>query len=393
MEPRFQRLVAVLIFLAVTLSLWIHSPSLDHANEASAQPSAPKPFTAGLNYTRLHPANSTLGFGAVLAVSREHSPRQEALFFASNLTGVDISVPHQPQWSDDDLNALKADSGSRITRGSALAWLGHLNALRWFAILSRSAISHANPCERFLDSGLDTALILEDDVDWDIHLRTIQVPLASENLRSLLDSDRSYWSDLSKWEILYLGHCGDFFDADKFDDLQHRVYQDDTLLPHRRMHSHTKDFLDKLGLEEGQRIIHRSKWPLCTFGYAVTRASAHRILNDLAAKETEGGCEAFDVRILEACRDLDYQCYSANPELFHHISAPSEIADVNEGIDSTGRLQSQKSVGGTTNIACGARSESFFTKDPATLKYLQKEVGEKGHCLMDPMEQDSDKPF
>lgn len=376
MEPRFQRLVAVLIFLAVTLSLWIHSPSLDHANEASAQPSAPKPFTAGLNYTRLHPANSTLGFGAVLAVSREHSPRQEALFFASNLTGVDISVPHQPQWSDDDLNALKADSGSRITRGSALAWLGHLNALRWF-----------------LDSGLDTALILEDDVDWDIHLRTIQVPLASENLRSLLDSDRSYWSDLSKWEILYLGHCGDFFDADKFDDLQHRVYQDDTLLPHRRMHSHTKDFLDKLGLEEGQRIIHRSKWPLCTFGYAVTRASAHRILNDLAAKETEGGCEAFDVRILEACRDLDYQCYSANPELFHHISAPSEIADVNEGIDSTGRLQSQKSVGGTTNIACGARSESFFTKDPATLKYLQKEVGEKGHCLMDPMEQDSDKPF
>lgn len=61
MEPRFQRLVAVLIFLAVTLSLWIHSPSLDHANEASAQPSAPKPFTAGLNYTRLHPANSTLG--------------------------------------------------------------------------------------------------------------------------------------------------------------------------------------------------------------------------------------------------------------------------------------------------------------------------------------------
>ncbi|EOD46821.1 hypothetical protein GTA08_BOTSDO01405 [Neofusicoccum parvum] len=378
MEPRFQRLAAVLIFLVVSLSLWFHSPSLGHgsaANQASAKP-PPQPFTAGLNYTRLHPANATLGFGAVLAVSRQHSPRQEALFFASNLTGVHITVPRQPQWSDDDLNELKADADSRITRGSALAWLGHLNALKWF-----------------LDSGLETALVLEDDVDWDIHLRSIQVPLASENLRSLLGSDKTYWSDPSQWEILYLGHCGDFFGADKFDDLQHRVYRDDTLLPHRRMHSHTKDFLDKLGLEEGERMIHRSKWPLCTFGYAVTRASAHRILTELAAKETEGGCDAFDVRILEACRDLDYQCYSANPELFHHISAPSEIADVNEGIDSTGRLQSQKFVSGTTNIACGARSESFFTKDPATLKYLQKEVGEKGHCLMDPMEQDSDKPF
>ncbi|KAH7054290.1 hypothetical protein B0J12DRAFT_621716 [Macrophomina phaseolina] len=375
MEPRFQRLVAVLIFFAVCLSLWLHSPSLHHREQASAKQAAP-PFTHGLNYTRLHPANSTLGFGAVLAVSRENSPRQEALYFASNLTGLDITVPHQPHWSEDDLNELKADSGSRITRGSALAWLGHLNALKWF-----------------MKSGLETALILEDDVDWDIHLRTTQVPLASENLRALLDSDQTYWSDLRKWEILYLGHCGDFFDADKLDGLPHRVYRDDTLLPHRRMHPHTKEFLDKLGLEEGQRMIHRSKWPLCTFGYAVTRASAHRILSELAAKESEGGCEAFDVRILEACRDLDYQCYSANPELFHHISAPSEIANINEGIDSTGRLQSQKSVGGTTNIACGARSESFFTKDPATLQYLQKEVGEKGHCLMDPLEQASDRPF
>lgn len=314
------------------------------------------------------------------------------------MTGVDIIVPHQPRWSDERLNKLRAEHDSRITRGSALAWLGHLNALKWYLSLWASCLQ--SPllilCHRFLDSGLETALIIEDDVDWDIHLRTVQVPLASENLRALLGSDSTYWGDLDQWEILYLGHCGDFFDADKLDSLQHRVYRDDTLLPHRRMHSHTNEFLEKLGLQEGERMVHRSKWPLCTFGYAVTRASANRILTKLAARESDGGCEAFDVRILEACRDLDYKCYSANPELFHHISAPSEIANVNEGADttdSTGRLRSQKLTGGTTNIACGARSATFFTKDPATLKYLQKEVGEKGHCLGDPMEQDADKPY
>ncbi len=30
---------------------------------------------------------------------------------------------------------------------------------------------------RFLESGLETALILEDDVDWDIRLRSVQIPL------------------------------------------------------------------------------------------------------------------------------------------------------------------------------------------------------------------------
>ncbi|OMP85691.1 hypothetical protein BK809_0004362, partial [Diplodia seriata] len=256
------------------------------------------------------------------------------------------------------------------------AWLGHLNALKWF-----------------LDSDRETALIIEDDVDWDIHLRSVQVPLASENLRKLLASDTTYWAGLDQWEILYLGHCGDFFEAKERDSLQHRIYRDDTLLPHRRMHSHTNGFLEKLGLEEGERMVHRSKSPLCTFGYAVTRASARRILTKLAAREADGGCDAFDVRILEACRDLDYKCYTVNPELFHHVALPSEIENVNAGTDSKGRLQPQSPTGGTTNIACGARSASFFTKDPATLQYLQKEVGEKGHCLRDPMEQDADKPF
>ncbi|KAL0259152.1 hypothetical protein SLS55_006657 [Diplodia seriata] len=373
MEPRFQRLAAALVFLVVALSLWFHAPAVVQ-RQASAKP--PPPFSAGLNYTRLHPANSTLGFGAVLAVSRHNSPRQESLFFASNLTGVDIIVPPQPQWSDARLDQLRAKHGSRITRGSALAWLGHLNALKWF-----------------LDSDRETALIIEDDVDWDIHLRSVQVPLASENLRKLLASDTTYWAGLDQWEILYLGHCGDFFEAKERDSLQHRIYRDDTLLPHRRMHSHTNGFLEKLGLEEGERMVHRSKSPLCTFGYAVTRASARRILTKLAAREADGGCDAFDVRILEACRDLDYKCYTVNPELFHHVALPSEIENVNAGTDSKGRLQPQSPTGGTTNIACGARSASFFTKDPATLQYLQKEVGEKGHCLRDPMEQDADKPF
>jgi len=113
---------------------------------------------------------------------------------------------------------------------------------------------------------------------------------------------------------------------------------------------------------------------------------------------------AYDVRVLEACRDLGMRCWSANPELFHHMEAPSEISLVNEGkagvnadnaeggeggggdeskkvgADDHGRLKPLR-VGSTPNIACGARSKSFFTREKETMEFLREEVGRKGKCL------------
>ena len=101
---------------------------------------------------------------------------------------------------------------------------------------------------------------------------------------------------------------------------------------------------------------------------------------------------AYDVRILEGCRDLGLRCYSANPELFHHLGGESEIAkatnensgDTKEkaGADEKGRLKALR-VGAAPNIACGARSESLWTTDPKTIEYLKEHVGRQGKCLKD----------
>jgi len=86
---------------------------------------------------------------------------------------------------------LRAESISTITRGSALAWLGHLNALRTFL-----ASDHA------------TALIIEDDVDWDIRLRTKQIPVTASAFRSLTSNyntnglnTKDYWGSVASWDI------------------------------------------------------------------------------------------------------------------------------------------------------------------------------------------------
>lgn len=344
----------------------------------------------------LPPANATLGFGAVVAVSHSTSPRRRALVFAANMTSIDLTIPDQPVWTDADLEAFHSPKGSRIKKGSALAWMGHLNALTWF-----------------LSTDLETAIILEDDVDWDIHLRTSQTPLAAAAMRQLLTTHpptkapaqrgahSTYWGPLD-WELLFLGHCGDFFPDSQLQESPFLAYADDSLMPAARLHTKTAAFLRQLGMPEHVRLAHRSRWPLCTFAYGVTRASARRIL-DQYSDEGEGGCQAFDVRVLEACRDHDWRCYTINPELFHHIEAPSEIANVDEteaatetataavaegaGIDAQGRLQRQ-TLKGTPNIACGVRHPGFYTEDAGTLAWLKAVVGEQGVCLVDQMEED-----
>jgi len=338
-----------------------------------------------LDYRKLPPANSTLGFGAVVAVSRATSPRQESLILAANITEIDVTIPSQPSWTDADLMTIVADHGSQITRGSALAWLGHLNVLRWF-----------------LNSDLSTILIIEDDVDWDIHLRTTQIPAVaattrhllstslSQSRRSILDPDAvgTYWGPPDSWDVLYLGHCGDNFRHSRWNFATPRLAFTDTTIPLRKdLHSDTSQFLDAIELPEYTRLVHKSIFPLCTFGFALTRSSAARLLNELANKERDGGTQAYDVRVLEACRDEGLRCWSTNPELFHHMDAPSEISIANsagfaaESLDDRGGL-TETAEAKALNIKCGARSKEFFTRDKSKMEELRNMV-RQGKCLRD----------
>jgi hypothetical protein len=74
-------------------------------------------------------------FASIIAVSKKDSHRRSSLIHAANLTGIDILIPDQPVWTDADVESVKTKQLSVISRGSAMAWLGHLNALKWCVIL------------------------------------------------------------------------------------------------------------------------------------------------------------------------------------------------------------------------------------------------------------------
>ncbi|KAK5659871.1 hypothetical protein OQA88_13334 [Cercophora sp. LCS_1] len=386
---RLRFLATIAVAALITYRLWFFP---------SAQ--AWLPVTGRDGLATVLETNSTLGFGTVYVVSKADSPRRHGLLQAANVTEIDLTIPSQPVWTEEQLSGHP-----KIGKGSLMAWLGHLHLLR-----------------EFLDSGAESALILEDDVDWDIRLRSLQVPLVSAAVRTVLSSEKkssffssepfsneaTYYSDdeaaqypygdPSLWDLLYLGHCGDYFHGTNNDFKQghvkpkdlakipHVSFNDTSLPDFDNLHPWTASLLENLGVPVHTRLVHKSIFPLCTFAYAVSRRGAKMLLEKTANLDTTDHT-AYDVAILISCRDRGLRCWSVNPELFHHVPGKSMIGGI-ENITHVppvdGRAKEQVELRHETpNIDCGfwGGAFAFADGDGESLENLRQEVGRKGRCL------------
>lgn len=374
--------VCILIALIVITALLYYRPSLSEQVTSSIS-----------GKSKVQPANATLGFGGLYVVSGPGSPRRRHIEEAAAVTELELRIPQQATWTDEDVRNFRPanEEESRVLTGSVKAWLSHHIVLR-----------------EFLESGLETAMIFEDDIDWDIHLRTQQIPLAQRAVQSLsdainLDTTQYPWGTEVDWDLLYVGHCGDYFgDVEKgvgvgyshpeqLTNNRHVLYEDRTMLARTDLHPFTASILTAFGVPEQTRMIHQSRWPLCTFGYAITRRTAERILTEVAPAHEDPNRHlvAYDAAILTGCRDGPLKCYTVTPELFHHMEGESLIADEEAGerqifrppVDAAG-LEQVKWRRETSNIGCGFFDGSFYYNgDQEKLAYLRQEVGRKGRCL------------
>ena len=58
-------------------------------------------------------------------------------------------------------------------------------------------------------SDLDTAMIIEDDVDWDVAIKE-QMPLISDAVANFSRVDLNNPAPYGRsWDVLWLGHCGE----------------------------------------------------------------------------------------------------------------------------------------------------------------------------------------
>lgn len=224
---------------------------------------------------------------------------------------------------------------------------------------------------RVVDQDLTTALIMEDDVDWDIRVKSqlyefagavnlLTQPLAHGNSEyadptfptpkegssvhtelhpgpklSTVPPKLSPYGD--DWNVLWLGHCGARFPSFQQDPTlpQGRALINDPTAPSQQ-HVFIGFGSDEIlrTYPNHTRAISHTAEVVCTLAYAVSQRAARQILFDVGLRALEN---PFDIMLRKYCDGLDgrkvRKCYTAQPSyMAHHRAAgkASKSSDIHD---------------------------------------------------------------
>ncbi|KAL1891276.1 hypothetical protein Sste5346_007735 [Sporothrix stenoceras] len=108
-------------------------------------------------------SNSTLGFKEIFVVNLPaRTDRSDAMALAASLTDLRLTFSPGVDHKTVQDRVLPADSaGQPIPEGNKGSWRAHMNVLR-----------------QIIEQNLTTALVMEDDIDWDVRIKTQMVSFA-----------------------------------------------------------------------------------------------------------------------------------------------------------------------------------------------------------------------
>jgi hypothetical protein len=276
-------------------------------------------------------------------LSKGPSWRTRGLKAAAEHTGLDVEIPKQPLVTEEMIEAFQKLGPENVPhplqKGEARTWLSSLDLVKYMVA-----------------ADLESALILEDDVDWDISVKQ-QMRLVSEAVRkfTLVDSQ-----DLSPyghaWDLLWVGHCGE----PTHNDTRRLEFADLSAALPANYIGWSKRYMD--GITPGKRSVQRGVHTVCSFGIGLSRRGAVKVLKWAGKGENE----AYDIRLQQGCKSKDLSCLVVNPELMHHYVPPGEfghistVADANLKGSKAEEEEFEKVMGDTPNILHSARCRALF---------------------------------
>ncbi|KAL2832903.1 hypothetical protein BDW59DRAFT_93893 [Aspergillus cavernicola] len=177
--------------------------------------------------------------------------------------------------------------------------------------------AHVNGMQRIISERLGSAIIMEDDADWDVSIKTQlqSFAIATRALQGTKNNTAAspYGHD---WDILWLGHCGLECKTDLPSFL---TPNDSTVLPPQHFLPYWRDPppLDRL---DNGRLTCSISDGVCSIVYAVSFRGAQRILAALSVNPSEIADKIdigaqFDVSLGRMCGNGYLQCFAPYPSL------------------------------------------------------------------------------
>ena len=244
-----------------------------------------------------------------------------------------------------------------------------------------------------VEQNIASALILEDDSDWDLRIkdqmqqfanasRLLLQPQARSNTETSLfldatnprtsveDQPHDYtlddgpviapvtspYGDLDMWDILWLGHCGSRFPTpeNRKVPLGRVTYSDETVPEpqHVGIQFGTNELTELY--PPHTRAVHRVEANVCTLGYGITLPGARRLLYELSVKRISSST---DIMISWFCEGRDGRkmatCLSVQPQLFNHhrpIGSKAGQSDIVSHPDERNEVAFSRNIRWSTRI-------------------------------------------
>jgi len=225
---------------------------------------------------------------------------------------------------------------------------------------------------------MTSALILEDDADWDVRLKSqmqlfarvataftqrsngetvaeesrthhlLEISTNHEVLRNMPLARRTPYGE--DWDVLWLGHCGTEFPAgtasNKPPPLRVIIPGDMTVAPPKHLRPHPFALQDALAEKYSAhtRVVHASSGTACTQAYAVSQQGARKLLWKFGLQQLTAG---WDLMLRDWCDGIIAEtqlsaagsgsrrgrkrgpvCVTVQPPLFSHHYGKGAASDI-----------------------------------------------------------------
>lgn len=239
-----------------------------------------------------------LQFQRIFTIGLERrTDRHDLMTLGASVSEMDIDW--FPGVTEDDLDNTVIPEGWKESKGAIGCWRAHMNVLN-----------------HIISNNIQTALIIEDDTDWDISLRQQLSDFATGINRIQTLTDPSNPASISpygpSWDLLWLGHCR----IGPHNDRQPMyVLEDDITVPPipYRVSLWNQRHIPPPVLSNSSRVIFRAVNGMCTYGYAITLAGARKLVASLLENNLP-----YDVAMSSVCREKKvkpFRCYASYPPL------------------------------------------------------------------------------
>ncbi|OJJ47380.1 hypothetical protein ASPZODRAFT_1947666 [Penicilliopsis zonata CBS 506.65] len=302
----------VMIILPASLFIW---------------PAHPVPIAAG-DHLVAHQdpiRNGTLGFQKIFAINLPtRSDKRDNLILASALSNIHIEF----------VDGVTADE----VNPASYPYNWHTEFTQTEYGVRRA---HINAMERIVEEGLGSALIIEDDADWDVSLKT-QLQSFAHAVRALQGADEAISPYGDAWDVLWMGHCGitcaeqaPYFMADS----------DPTVLPPSHFLPYWRDG-PSIERAADSRIICPVSDGVCMPFYAVSAVGARRLLSALSvspadvAGVVDSGAQ-IDVALGRICGSGFLRCFAPYPSLtggYRAAGPENKGSDIHQA-DAVGKVE------------------------------------------------------